>query len=321
LHLFTRVPRLDLKDWQSLRWPVRWLVMSRAVVLIMTIAAVLVGILLASQAHDVDVVLCTVLLFGLTLAHASNNLINDWVDYRQGIDRENYFRRRYGAHVLEDNLVTTKEFWWVTSLTGISAIACGLYVVTQTGLVSLYLAVAGAFFVLFYTWPLKHLALGELSVLLVWGPLITGGSYYVIAGSMSIEVILVSIISGIGPTHVILGKHMDKYVDDSEKGISSLPVVIGLTASRNLTIVLLLIQWLLTCLLVLVSSAWWLLACLLTLPAAVSLFRKLRAEAPLSKPAGYPDDVWPLWYAAFAFRYCSFFGITMIAGLVFNRLF
>ena len=43
--------------------------------------------------------------------------------------------------------------------------------------------------------------------------------------------ILVSIISGIGPTLVILGKHMDKYVDDSEKGISSLPVVIGLTAS------------------------------------------------------------------------------------------
>jgi 1,4-dihydroxy-2-naphthoate octaprenyltransferase len=309
------VPRLDQKDWQSLHWPVRWLVMSRAVVLIMTIAAVLVGVLLASQDHQIDVVLCAVLLFGLTLAHASNNLINDWVDYRQGVDKQNYFRRRYGAHVLEDNLVTTKEFWWVTSLTGISAIACGIYVVAQTGPVSLYLSMAGAFFVLFYTWPLKHLALGELSVLLVWGPLITGGSYYVVAGTMSLEVILVSIISGIGPTLVIMGKHMDKYVDDSEKSISSLPVLIGLAASRNLTIVLMLIQWVLACMLVLVSNAWWLLVCLLTLPAAVSFFQKLRADAPVSKPDDYPDDVWPLWYAAFAFRYCSYFGLSMIVGL------
>lgn len=290
--------------------------MSRAVVLIMTIAAVLVGILLASEDRQVDVVLCAALLFGLTLAHASNNLINDWVDHRQGIDRESYFRRRYGVHVLEDNLVTTKEFWWVTSLTGISAIACGVYVVVQTGPVSLYLSMAGAFFVLFYTWPLKHFALGELSVLLVWGPLITGGSYFVIAGTMSLEVVLISIVCGIGPTLVIMGKHIDKYVDDCEKGIFSLPVLIGLTASRNLTIVLLLIQWLLACMLVLVSNAWWLLVCLLTLPAAVSLFQNLRADAPDSRPDDYPGDVWPLWHAAFAFRYCGYFGLSMIVGLV-----
>lgn len=286
----------------------------------MTIAAVLVGILLASTDGPVDFVLCIALLLGLTLAHASNNLINDWVDYIKGIDIENYFRRRYGTHVLEEGLVTTKEFWYVTTLTGLAAIACGIYVVAQTGPVSLYLSIAGVFFVLFYTWPLKHFALGELSVLLVWGPLITGGSYFVIAGTMNLEVILVSIVAGIGPTLVIMGKHMDKSGDDGEKGIASLPVVIGPTASRNLTIVLLLTQWVLAGMLVLISSAWWLLVCLLTLPAAASLLQKLRNEAPVSKPADYPDDVWPLWYAASAFRYCSYFGISMILGLALKLL-
>ncbi len=286
----------------------------------MTIATVLVGIILAATDGPVDFVLCIALLLGLTLAHASNNLINDWVDYIKGIDKENYFRRRYGTHVLEDGLVTIKEFWYVTTLTGLAAIACGIYVVAQTGPVSLYLSIAGAFFVLFYTWPLKHFALGELSVLLVWGPLITGGSYFVVAGTMNLEVILVSIVAGIGPTLVIMGKHMDKSDDDGEKGIASLPVLIGPTASRNLTIVLLLTQWVLASMLVLISSAWWLLVCLLTLPAAVSLLQKLRNEAPVSKPADYPDDVWPLWYAAFAFRYCSYFGVSMILGLALKLL-
>ena len=32
---------------------------------------------------------------------------------------------------------------------------------------------------LFYTWPLKYIGLGELAVILVWGPLMIGGGYYV----------------------------------------------------------------------------------------------------------------------------------------------
>jgi 1,4-dihydroxy-2-naphthoate octaprenyltransferase len=36
-----------------------------------------------------------------------------------------------------------------------------------------------AFFVLFYTWPLKYIGLGEIAVLIVWGPLMIGGGYFV----------------------------------------------------------------------------------------------------------------------------------------------
>ena len=43
--------------------------------------------------------LCTL---GLLLAHATNNLLNDYTDSRRGIDSGNYFRNQYGAHVLED---------------------------------------------------------------------------------------------------------------------------------------------------------------------------------------------------------------------------
>jgi len=34
---------------------------------------------------------------------------------------------------------------------------------------------------LFYTWPLKYLALGELFIFLIWGPIMIAGVYIVLA--------------------------------------------------------------------------------------------------------------------------------------------
>src|SRR5205085_899440 len=51
----------------------------------------------------------------------------------------------------------------------------------------------GSFFVLFYTWPLKYIALGEIAVFLVWGPLMIGGGYYVLAHSWNWNVVWASL--------------------------------------------------------------------------------------------------------------------------------
>ncbi|HAN69612.1 MAG TPA: prenyltransferase, partial [Halieaceae bacterium] len=75
---------------------------------------------------------------------------------------------------------------------------------------ALALFLAGAFFVLFYTWPLKYIGLGEPAVLLVWGPLMVGGTYYIVAGAWSNEVAWLSLVFALGPTTVLFGKHIDK---------------------------------------------------------------------------------------------------------------
>ena len=64
---------------------------------------------------------------------------------------------------------------------------------------------------LFYTWPLKYIGLGELAVIIVWGPLMIGGGYYVITGQWSWKVVLASLPYALGPTTVIFGKHIDKH--------------------------------------------------------------------------------------------------------------
>jgi 1,4-dihydroxy-2-naphthoate octaprenyltransferase len=35
---------------------------------------------------------------GLTLAHATNNMLNDYVDWAKGVDQKDYFRIKYGSH-------------------------------------------------------------------------------------------------------------------------------------------------------------------------------------------------------------------------------
>ena len=92
---------------------------------------------------------------------------------------------------------------------------------------------AGAFFVLFYTWPLKYYGLGEPAVLLVWGPLMLGGTYYVVAGQWSWPVIWFSLLYALGPTSVLFGKHIDKIDLDEEKRVHTLPVLLGEARARR----------------------------------------------------------------------------------------
>ena len=99
---------------------------------------------------------------------------------------------------------------------------------------------------LFYTWPLKYIALGELAVLIVWGPLMIGGGYYVITGAWDWWVVIASLPYALGVTGVIFGKHIDKYLPDKERRIHTLPVVIGEKAARVTLLGMLFLQYLFT---------------------------------------------------------------------------
>jgi hypothetical protein len=97
---------------------------------------------------------------------------------------------------------------------------------------------------LFYTWPLKYVGLGELAVLVVWGPLMIGGGYYTIPGGWSWEVVLASLPYALGPTAIIFGKHLDKLEADKEKGIRTLPVLMGERPARYAVLGMMALQYL-----------------------------------------------------------------------------
>lgn len=311
------MPRLSRSEWALLSWTVRWLVLVRFAVLLMTAVSALVGVLLAAADGAFHLDRALALVLGLGTAHASNNLINDWVDWRSGLDRDNYYRRQYGTHALEQGFISQWAYFLVILATGGVALLAGAYLALVVGQGVVWLMLAGAFFVLFYTWPLKHFALGEVAVLLVWGPLMVMGSYFVMTGSATPAVVILSLVYGIAPTLVIFGKHIDKSAQDGERGVQTLPVVTGELYARWICRALLAVQWLLLAGLLVASGSYiWLLACLASAPAAIALLRMLRSPRPENCPEDYPARIWPLWFSAAAFRYSRDFGALLLLGLL-----
>ncbi len=318
LRALRTIPRVSEEEWKSYDVISKWLIATRSAVFIMTALSAGVGGLLAFRDGHFNLAYFLAALFGLIFAHASNNLVNDLVDFTKGIDKDNYYRAQYGPQPLEHGLMTKSAFYRFTFITLAIAVAFGVYLVLNTGTLTLYLALAGLFFLLFYTWPLKYIGLGEPTVLLVWGPLMIGGTYFVSAGSVwSWQAVWIGLIYAIGPTSVLFGKHIDKMKEDRKKGVHTLPVIIGEKAARYINISLWIIQYILTIILVVTGKTT--IAMLVVLLAVPSFLRAARIYArprPASEPKGMPANVWPLYLVNHAFVYNRRFGLLFLLGLI-----
>ena len=310
------VPRVDAAEWAQLPAPTRWAIASRASVLVMTLTSAAIGGLLALPKPGFRFLTWLIGLVGLLAAHAANNLMNDYVDTRTGVDTRNYFRTLYGTHVLQAGLVTQRGMLGYIVSTSVVAVAAGVALIWMRGGLTLPLMLVGAVFVLFYTWPLKHLGLGEPAVLLVWGPLMTGGAYYIACGEWSWAAAAIGTVYGIGPTAVLIGKHIDKMDLDHALGVRTLPVLLGEGAARRLVQSLIVLQFVLVLLFVMTGTTHWsLLLVGFTAPIALGAVRVFGQPKPGQRPEWFRPEAWPLWFAPHAFAMTRRFSIWFLVGL------
>lgn len=313
----TVMPRIDKAEWDALDLVSRWLIASRAAVLVMTAVSVAFGGLLAAKVGQFSWEPFLLCMLGLCLAHATNNLVNDLTDYWKGVDEGNYFRTQYGPQTVQAGFLSVRALVLYAAVTGGLALLIGVWLVLTRGEGVLWLLAAGAFFVLFYTWPLKYIGLGEPAVLAVWGPLMVGGTYYVVTGQWSSDVAWASVAYGLGPTAVLFGKHIDKLDLDEAKGIRTLPVILGERQSRHAVVGMLLLQYLIVGGLVLTGYFQWpMLLCFLALPS-IRRVRGIYAQPrPAEEPEELPPGIWPLYFVAVVFWYNRRFGLLFVAGLL-----
>ena len=314
------IPRISKDEWDRLDILSRWLISTRAAVLIMTFLSAAIAGILAFQQGMFDLGRWVLLVLGLILAHATNNLLNDFTDYIKGVDQDNYYRSQYGPQPLVHGLLTKRQLLMYAAVTGLMALIAGAALVYLQGGYSLMLLALGVFFVLFYTYPLKYIALGEIAVLIVWGPLMIGGGYYVITGVWDWQVVIAALPYALGVTTVIFGKHIDKIDMDKSRRIHTLPVLLGERASRFATVGMFILQYLSVGYLVL--TGFFSPALLVVGRAVRSFFRVLpifRAPRPAEKPADYPD-VWPNYFVAGAFVHNREFGMLYLLGLILESI-
>jgi 1,4-dihydroxy-2-naphthoate octaprenyltransferase len=295
----------------------RWIVVSRAAVLPMTLVAGLVAGLLAARAPGVDWGWLVLAVIGITLAHVANNLMNDLYDTSTGSDTASYPRALYAPHPILSGLITRRALVVSVLVVNAADLVILVVLVLARGWPVVGFALAGFVLSVAYTAPplrLKKRGLGEPDVLLVWGPLMVGGTYYAAVGSITWQVLLASLPYALLCTSVLMGKHTDKILYDEPLGIRTLPVMLGERRARAATLGFMVSFYLLIVICVLVGALPWpaLLALggVYRLVTVWSWFRQPRPEQPPR-----PVPVWPLWFAALAFVHLRVAGPLLVVGL------
>jgi 1,4-dihydroxy-2-naphthoate octaprenyltransferase len=301
----------------------RWLLITRACVFSMTLTSGLIGgLLAAATAPHPQWGWFALALLGLVIAHASNNMINDYFDTTGGVDTEGYTRTLYAPHPLFSGLISKNGLRAAIVACNLLDLAIGLVLLRARGWPVAAFALAGLFVSVFYVAPplkLKHHGLGEPGVFLVWGPLMICGTYYITAGTLPWWTWVASIPYAIVVTTVLIGKHIDKYEQDRARGIHTLPVLLGRTPSLRLNQALM-IGFYVTVLALVARGVlgWGVLLVVAALPRLVEVLRAYSQPKPAAPPPGY--RIWPLWFVALAFHHNRLAGALFVGGLAVNAL-
>jgi 1,4-dihydroxy-2-naphthoate octaprenyltransferase len=301
----------------------RWLLITRACVFSMTITSALIGgLLAAATAPAPHWGYFALAVLGVVIAHANNNMINDYFDTTGGVDTAAYTRVQYAPHPLLSGLITTRGLVTAIVACNVADLAVGVLLLAARGWPVAAFALAGLFISVFYVAPplkLKHHGLGEPGVFVVWGPLMIGGTYYVTAGTMPAWVWVASTPYAIAVATVLIGKHVDKYEQDRARGIHTLPVLLGRERSLRLNQALMFAFYPLVLGLVLTGTLGaGVLIVAGALPRLVRVLRAYAAPKPDAPPDGY--RLWPLWFVALAFHHNKLAGGLFVLGLALNLL-
>ncbi len=313
----------DKKEWDALDVISKWLIATRSAVTTVTLYSAVIAGLLAWRDGVFAWLPWLVTALGLFVAHGTNNLLNDYTDYSRGVDKDNYFRTQYGVHPLVQGFWTKSQQiqWFLVS--GVIATLAGIYAVlyTQFNPTVIGLFVLGALILLFYTWPLKYWALGELAIFLIWGPIMIAGVYLVLSGCWDWNVALAGVPFGLSVASINVSKHIDKLQDDKAKGVGTFPVRVGQTFARltNMTMFVFIYGVIIYLAIVGYFSTFILLP-LFALRRAFFAFAVLSKPRPDGPPKGF-EAFWPTWFSGFSFYHNRLFGGLFILGVLLDALF
>jgi len=247
----------------------------------MTLISALIPAILASSLPDFQSILIAPLLIGLIIVHGATNVLNDYYDTKHGVDTADAPTAQYRRHPLISGDISPRALKRYALILYLAAILLALLLTYHRGLPVLGFVLLGLLVSIFYTADpvsYKHLALGEVAAFLMWGPVMMGASFYVLAGSWTgaKQVLLLSIPQGLWVGLVLFANNLKDISFDGGKGISTLGTRFGRAKSRGIFVAALLVIYIATVAEVLwgVLPLWSLLT-LLSMPLALSLALRL----------------------------------------------
>jgi 1,4-dihydroxy-2-naphthoate octaprenyltransferase len=254
-----------------------WLRAIRLRFLLASVIAVSNGIALAFWKNkQIDLSDAILTFAGVICLHASIDLLNDYWDYKRGIDTATR-RTKFsgGTGVLPENLLKPGNVYSVGLIFLLIGTLIGMYFVVIRGImIALFLGFA-ILAVYFYSTSIVNLGLGEAFVA-IKGTLIVVGSYYVQTSSIGVGVVYVGVILGILSASVLFVNSFPDYQADRSRGRRTLVILLGRQRAVKI------FPWMILCTYVLIIAGIFLgylkiysLASLLSAPFAVSAIKRI----------------------------------------------
>jgi len=253
--------------------PSRWIIWFRAVrpfSFTASLMPVLVGAMLALSAEAVRWELLPLVAAASVLLHAGTNLVGDAGDFARGVDRRDSLG---GSRVLVDGLLTGRAVLCGGLVLLVAGAALGLVMVWIRGPVVLYLGLAGVVGGYCYggrPFGYKYVALGDLAVFALMGPLMVIGAYYVLTVGFAMRVLYASLPVGFLVAAILHANNLRDMAHDRRAGVRTLANVLGLTGAK--VEYFLLVGAAYAAVIAMVAAhviGWWCLLVLLSAPAAI----------------------------------------------------
>jgi 1,4-dihydroxy-2-naphthoate octaprenyltransferase len=293
--------------------PSVWFQASRPFSLTASVLPVVIGAVLAASAEGPVlwplfplIVVCSLLF------HIGTNMVSDYFDYCRGVDRDETLG---GSRVLIEGLVTPKQLLAAGIILFAIGFSLGLLLVAVRGWPILILGVIGLLGGWFYTGgpvAYKYVALGDLLVFILMGPLMVIGSYLALTGGFSLTVLYASLPVGCLVAAILHANNLRDIAHDARANIKTMAMVLGVPAAKAIYVGLVAGAYLVVLVMVLAKLITPLaLAVGITLPLALRNVKAVLASVP-----GKPESIamGDVMSAQLHLAFCALFGIAILVG-------
>ena len=205
-----------------------WLRVIRVRFLLASIIAVSVGLALHwSQNGSIDYLDLILTFAGVMALHASVDLLNDYWDFKRGIDtKTTRTKMSGGTGVLPEGLLKPSSVYRAGVAFLIIGSLIGSYFVMTHGILIAIILGFAILSIYFYSTKIVDSGLGEFFVA-VKGSMIVIGTFFIQSGEVNIESILAGIVIGTLSTLVLFIASFPDHDADKSKGRKTLVIVVG----------------------------------------------------------------------------------------------
>ncbi len=206
----------------------KWLMVIRAPFLPLSLVLAFLGTCIAWYYGAFHLGHALLAGFGLLLAHVSVDVLNEYFDYRSGVDlRTQRTPFSGGSGALPMGLITPKQALWLGTGALIVIVPIGIYFTLDKGWALMPLLVVSAALIVFYTSFILKMGWPEWAPGVGMGSLPVLGMFFIQTGEYTTAATIASIPSGILVHNLLLLNEFPDVEADASANRRTLPIVAG----------------------------------------------------------------------------------------------